>query len=113
MDDLARFCCQKTDCTLYESAIRMTFSQAFEPEPSDRPGRPRLLSERRLPADLAYAAVHKGREHNHVVGVRQTVVLGGREVVERALEVSACSRTIKTSFVERQHVTDQGRNARK
>jgi len=57
--------------------------------------------------------VHKERENNHVVEVRRTVVLGGREVVDRALEVSACSRTINTSFVERQHATDRGRNARK
>src|SRR5512140_2081223 len=81
----------------YESAIRTTFSQAVEPEPSVQPGRPRLLPERRLPADLAYATVHKERENNHVVEVRQTVVLGGREVVDRALEVSVCSRTINTS----------------
>jgi IS1 family transposase len=101
------------DYPAYESAIRTTFSQAVEPEPSVQPGRPRLLPERRLPADLAYATVPKERENNHVVEVRQTVVLGGREVVDRALEVSMCSRTINTSFVERQHATDRGQNARK
>jgi hypothetical protein len=97
----------------YESAIRTTFSQEVEPERSDRPGRRPILPERRLPADLAYATVHKERENNRVVEVRQTVVLGGGAVVERALEASSCSRTINTSFVERQHATDRGQNARK
>ena len=97
----------------YESAIRTTFSQEVEPERSDRPGRRPILPERRLPADLAYATVHKERENNRVVEVRQTVVLGGGAVVERALEASSCSRTINTSFVERQHGTERGQNARK
>jgi IS1 family transposase len=33
--------------------------------------------------------------------------------VDRALKASVCSRTINTSFVERQHGTDRHRNARK
>jgi hypothetical protein len=59
------------------------------------------------------ATVHEGRESNHVVEARQTVVPGGREAVERALEASACGREIDTSFVERRHATDRGRDARK
>lgn len=35
------------------------------------------------------------------------------EEVEQVLKDSVCSRTINTSFVERQHATDRGRNARK
>ena len=97
----------------YESAIRTTFSQPVAPERSERPGRRPLLPPRRLPAELAYATVHKEREKNHVVAVRRAVVLGSSEAVERALGASSCSRTINTSFVERQHATDRGQNARK
>jgi hypothetical protein len=41
------------------------------------------------------------------------VVMGTEPQVERALEASTVSRTINTSFVERQHATDRGQNARK
>jgi hypothetical protein len=47
------------------------------------------------------------------VAVHREVVLGSQQAVERALKASVCSRTINTSFVERQHATDRGRNARK
>jgi hypothetical protein len=97
----------------YESAIRTPFSQPVAPERSDRPGRRPRLPAQHLPTDLTYARVHKERENNRVVAVRRTVVLGGREVVERALEASSCSRTINTSFVERQHATDRNQNVRK
>jgi hypothetical protein len=62
---------------------------------------------------LAYATVHKERENNRVVAVERTVVMGTQTQVERALEASTVSRTINTSFVERQHATDRGQNARK
>ena len=48
-----------------------------------------------------------------MVAVRRKVVLGSQQAVDSALQASVCSRTIDTSFVERQHATDRGRNARK
>ena len=48
-----------------------------------------------------------------MVAIHRKVVLGSQEAVDRALKASVCSRTINTSFVERQHATDRGRNARK
>ena len=62
---------------------------------------------------LRYATVRKEREKGRVVAVHRQVVLGRPEDVERVLKASVCSRTINTSFVERQHATDRGRNARK
>jgi hypothetical protein len=42
---------------VYEAAIRGTFG---EPVPAERrPGRPRVVPERRVPEDVVYAAVHK------------------------------------------------------
>ena len=47
------------------------------------------------------------------MAVHRELVLGSQQAVDRALEASVCSRTINTSFVERQRATDQGQNARK
>jgi hypothetical protein len=96
----------------YQTAIEMTFSEVVPPVPGG-PGRPRLLPRRRLAPGLRYATVHKEREKDRVVSVHRRVVLGSREDVERALKASVCSRTINTSFIERQHATDRGQNARK
>jgi hypothetical protein len=48
-----------------------------------------------------------------VVAVVTAVVLGTFAAVAGALERSPVSATITTSFVERHHATDRGRNARK
>jgi hypothetical protein len=97
----------------YRTAIETTFSQVVEPEKPTRPGGQPLLPERRLEDGLTYATVHKEREKNRVVAVRQRVVLGSHQRVDEALQPSVCSRTINTSFVERRHATDRGQNARK
>jgi hypothetical protein len=97
----------------YESAIEAVFAAPVEEPPVRKPGRPSILPERRLPEELAYATVHKEREKNRVVAVQQTVVVGTEAQVERALEASTVSQSINTSFVERQHATDRGQNARK
>jgi hypothetical protein len=96
----------------YETVIATTFSEAVLETPTG-PGRRPLLPERRPAPGLTYATVHKEREQDRVVANRREVVLGSQEAVERALKASVCSRTINTSFVERQHATDRGRNARK
>jgi IS1 family transposase len=100
------------DYAAYETVIATTFSEVVPPAPAG-PGRRPLLPERRPDPDLTYATVHKEREKDRVVAVHRKVVLGSQEAVDQALKASACSRTINTSFVERQHATDRGRNARK
>jgi hypothetical protein len=97
----------------YESAIEATFGRPVAPERPAGPGPRPIVPERRVPEGLAYATVHKEREGGRVVAVRRSVVLGDPEQVDRALDESACSRSINTSFVERRHAPDRGRNARK
>ena len=101
------------DYAVYETVIREVFSAAVaaSPEPG-RPGRRPLLPERRLDPGVRYATVRKERVKNRVVAVHRTVVLGSSEAVDCALRASVCSRTINTSFVERQHGTARGQNAR-
>ena len=96
----------------YEAVIATAFS-AVVPSEATGPGRRPLLPERRLDPGLSYATVHKERENGRVVAVHRRVVLGSQQAVDQALKASVCSRTINTSFVERQHAMDRGQNARK
>jgi hypothetical protein len=98
---------------VYETVIETAFSRpVVAPQEPARPGRRPLLPERRLDPGVTYATVRKERQNNRVVAVHRTVVLGSQQAVDVALKSSTCSRTINTSFVERQHGTARGQNAR-
>jgi IS1 family transposase len=77
------------------------------------PGRPPVVPERHLPAALTYATVHKERAQDRVVAIERRLVAGTESGLRAALDASTVSATINTSFVERQHGTDRGHNARK
>ena len=77
------------------------------------PGRRPILPGRQLPEELTYATVHKEREDGRVVAIERRLILGTERRLGEALEASSASRTVNTSFVERQHGTDRGRNPRK
>lgn len=96
----------------YASAIENAFGVPVVPAPN-RPGRPRIAPQQRLPEGLNYATVHKHRQNNRVVAVERRQIFGTRAGLDRALEGSKVSRTVNTSFLERRHATDRGRNARK
>jgi hypothetical protein len=98
---------------VYEPVIEEVFSQPVVATPaSARPGRRALLPARRLGPGVTYATVRKERAKNRVVAVHRRVVLGSQPAVDAVLQASVCSRTINTSFVERQHGTARGQNAR-
>jgi hypothetical protein len=94
-----------------ETVIATTFSEVVHETPKGPGGRP-ILPERQPAPGLTYATVHKEREEDRVVAIDRKVVLGSPEAVDRALKASVCSRTINTSFVERQHGTARCQNAR-
>ena len=97
----------------YETVIEEMFSApVVAPRDPARPGRPPVLPERHPDPGVTYATVRKERKNNRVVAVHRTVVLGDQQAVDAALKASVCSRTINTSFVERQHATARGQNAR-
>jgi IS1 family transposase len=77
-----------------------------------RPGRPKGPSKV-APAGLAYATVEKVRKKGRVVEILTRVVFGTMAAVAAALAGSPVSRSINTSFLERQHLTDRHHNARK
>jgi IS1 family transposase len=97
----------------YETAIDHVYGIPEPPRPPGTPGRRPVEPKRRAPSDLKYATVHKEREKGRVVAVVTAVLLGTWQAVAGALRRSGVSRTINTSFVERQHATDRHRNARK
>jgi len=99
--------------SVYETVIKELLSQpVVAPQEPARPGRRPLLPERRLEPGVTYATVRKEREKGRVVSVHRTVVLGSQQTVDEVLRASVCSRTINTSFVERQHGTARCQNAR-
>ncbi len=97
----------------YATAIETTFGVPTPPPERRGPGRPRVVAELRLPEGVCYATVHKHRENGRVVAVEQKQVFGTSEDLEEALGASPVSGKVNTSFLERQHATDRGRNARK
>lgn len=97
----------------YETVIGTTFSEPVPPSSRRRPGRPRIVPERRLPEGLNYATVRKHRENGRVVAVDREQIFGTPGGLATALATSSVSRSVNTSFVERRHGTDRGRNARK
>jgi IS1 family transposase len=97
----------------YATAIEEVFSGPVPAAERRKPGRPRIVPERRLPDDVIYATVHKHRENGHVIAVEQGQVFGTPEALEDVLGESTASHRVNTSFVERQNGTDRGRNAGK
>ena len=82
------------------------------PPRTGRPGRPKGASKV-PPTGLVYATVEKVRKRGRVVEILTRVVFGTMAAVAAALKGSRVSRSINTSLVERQHLTDRHHNARK
>lgn len=74
-----------------------------------RPPKPRL----QMPAELCYATVKKTRKNGRVIKVEKTLVFGTLLLLLLNLIFSLVSKTINTSFVERNNGTERGKNARK
>jgi hypothetical protein len=96
----------------YEGAILEAYGETITPPRTGKRGRPRA-SYKVAPAGLTYAVVEKTREKGRVVSIATRVVFGTVAAVVAALGMSKVSRSINTSFVERQNGTDRHRNARK
>jgi IS1 family transposase len=96
----------------YETAILQAYGQEVATTPSGRPSR-RLVPAKVPPPGLNYATVEKRREKGRVVEIVTRVVFGTMATVVAALARSTVSRSINTSFLERQNGTDRHHNARK
>jgi len=96
----------------YKKAILKAYGKKTTPAHTGKRGRPKRSG--RIPAKgLTYAAVHKTRRKGRVVKIDLHTVFGSKAQVQFAIENSAVSNVINTSFVERHNGTDRNRNARK
>ncbi len=96
----------------YETAILDAYGEEVTPARTGRPGRPKK-AHKTPPAELVYATVEKVRKKGRVVEILTRVVFGTMAAVAAALSGSKVSRSINTSLLERHHLTDRHRNARK
>ena len=88
--------------------------QAYGVEAATTPGGLPVRAPRKVaPPSLCYATVHKVRRLGRVVAIVTRLVFGTAALLARALAASAVSRAVNVSFLERQHLTDRHRNARK
>jgi hypothetical protein len=96
----------------YESAILHAYGEEVTPPRTGRPGRPKA-AYKVPPARLTYATVERVRKRGRVVEILTRAVFGTMAAVAAALAGSRVSRSINTSLLERQHLTDRHHNARK
>ena len=96
----------------YETAILAAYGETVSPPRTGKPGRPKG-AYKTPPADLVYARVEKVRKKGRVVAILTRAVFGTMAAVAAALAGSLVSRSINTSFIERQNATDRHHNARK
>jgi IS1 family transposase len=96
----------------YETAILDAYGETVTPPRTGKPGRPKG-PYKAPPADLVYATVEKRRAKGRVVEIVTRAVFGTMAAVAAALKGSRVSRSINTSLLERQHLTDRHHNARK
>ncbi len=96
----------------YGTAILNAYGREVATTPTGRPSRG-MTPEKVPPPGLNYATVEKRREKGRVVEILTRVVFGTMAAVMGALARSRVSRSINTSFLERQNGTDRHHNARK
>jgi hypothetical protein len=94
----------------YKDAILQAYGVEATTTPS---GRPVSAPHKVAPQSLCYAAVHEVRRLGRAAEVVTRLVFGTAALLAAALAGSAVSRAVKVSLVERQHLTDRRRNARK
>jgi IS1 family transposase len=94
----------------YKEAILRAYGVEATTTPCGHPVR---APHKVAPPGLCYAAVQKVRRLGRVVAIVTRLVFGTAARRAAALSASAVSRAVHVSFLERQHLTDRHRNARK
>jgi hypothetical protein len=94
----------------YPAAILQTYGAEATATPS---GSPMRAPQKVTPPSLYYATVHKVRRLGRVVAIVTRLIFETAAALTAALSASRVSRTVNVSFLERQHLTDRHRKARK
>jgi hypothetical protein len=94
----------------YKEAVLQAYGVEATVTPSGLPVRtPRKVA----PPSLCYATVHKVRRLGRVAEIVIRLIFGTVAALAAALSASLVSKAVNVSFLERQHLTDRHRNARK
>ena len=96
----------------YTGALEKVYGQDVPVPKRPGPGRP-PKAQKIMPPEMCYGTVRKTREKGLVVEVVRALIFGTAALLDLLLTRSTVSRTINTSFVERNNGTDRGQNARK
>jgi hypothetical protein len=94
----------------YKEAILQAYGVEATTTPSGLPVR---APHQVAPPSLCYATVHKVRRLGRVVEIVIRLVYGTVALLAAALSAARVSTAVNVSFLERQHLTDRHRNARK
>ena len=94
----------------YKEAILQAYGVEATTTPSGLPVR---APHKVAPPSLCYATVHKVRRLGRVAQIIIRLIFGTAAGLAAALLASAVSHSVNVSFLERQHLTDRHRNARK
>jgi IS1 family transposase len=94
----------------YKEAILQAYGVEATVTPSGLPVR---APHKVAPPELCYATVHKIRRLGTVAEILIRLIFGTAATLAAALKASLVSRSVNVSFLERQHLTDRHRNARK
>lgn len=95
----------------YDQALLKAYGERYQPKRQGHRGRYPLPQLRPTP-ELLYAQAVKRREKGRVVEITRKIIFGDEEAIKSKLDESASSRTINTSFVERDNLTWRERNRR-
>jgi hypothetical protein len=93
-------------------ALEKTYGKKYRPRRRKKKGRLKAKKKAK-PKGMVYATVNKTRERGEVVDVTIKIVFGTESALEKALCESPCSKSVNTSFVERNNGTARHFNARK
>lgn len=96
----------------YEEAFLDNFCKMILPQKKGGRGRPKTRIEKMPQEDLKLAQVHKTREKGKVIEITEKIVYGNEEEIRKILEASPVSKSINTSFVERQNGTIRSKVSR-
>jgi hypothetical protein len=94
----------------YQEAVLQAYGVEATVTPSGLPVR---APHKVAPPSLCYAAVHKVRRLGRGAEILIRLVFGTAALLAAALRASPVSQAVNVSFLERQHLTDRHRNARK
>jgi hypothetical protein len=94
----------------YPEAILQAYGMEATVTPSGLPVR---APHKVAPPSLCYATVHKVRRLRRVAEIVIRLIIGTAALLAAALKTSRVSKAVNVSFLERQHLTDRHRNARK